>query len=66
MAGRGRAQRPDLGLGEFQLVLEAPADFVFALELLQTYFLVQDDWMDEADTRRGAPSVHVTLAEQRK
>jgi geranylgeranyl diphosphate synthase type I len=33
-----------------------------ALELLQTYFLIHDDWMDEAETRRGAPSVHVALA----
>ena len=32
-----------------------------SLELLQTYFLVQDDWMDASDTRRGGPSVHVAL-----
>jgi geranylgeranyl diphosphate synthase type I len=34
-----------------------------SLELLQTYLLIHDDWMDEADTRRGAPSAHVVLAE---
>lgn len=29
-----------------------------ALELLQTYLLIHDDWMDGDDERRGAPSVH--------
>jgi geranylgeranyl diphosphate synthase type I len=29
-----------------------------ALELLQTYLLIHDDWMDEDDERRGGPSVH--------
>jgi geranylgeranyl diphosphate synthase, type I len=33
-----------------------------ALELLQTYLLIQDDWMDRDDTRRGGPSVHAALA----
>ena len=33
-----------------------------ALELLQTYLLVHDDWMDGDETRRGGPSVHVMLA----
>jgi geranylgeranyl diphosphate synthase type I len=33
----------------------APA--FFALELLQTYLLVHDDWMDGDDVRRGGPSV---------
>jgi geranylgeranyl diphosphate synthase type I len=28
-----------------------------SLELLQTYLLVHDDWMDGDDTRRGGPSV---------
>jgi geranylgeranyl diphosphate synthase, type I len=32
-----------------------------ALELLQTYLLIHDDWMDQDDVRRGAPSVHVEL-----
>src|SRR5436190_1873149 len=32
-----------------------------ALELLQTYLLVHDDWMDASETRRGGPSVHVAL-----
>lgn len=33
-----------------------------ALELLQTYLLVHDDWMDGDAVRRGGPSAHVLLA----
>jgi geranylgeranyl diphosphate synthase type I len=33
-----------------------------ALELLQAYFLIHDDWMDGDDTRRGGPTAHVQLA----
>jgi len=32
-----------------------------AVELLQSYLLIQDDWMDGDDTRRGGPSVHAAL-----
>lgn len=32
-----------------------------ALELLQTYLLIHDDWMDNDDIRRGGPSAHVML-----
>ncbi len=32
-----------------------------ALELLQTYLLIQDDWMDGDLMRRGGPSVHAAL-----
>jgi geranylgeranyl diphosphate synthase type I len=35
-----------------------------ALELLQTYLLIHDDWMDEDDERRGGPAVHYAF--QRK
>lgn len=40
----------------------AVVDLGAALELLQTYLLVHDDWMDDDPVRRGAPSVHVSLA----
>lgn len=40
---------------------DAAADLGAALELLQTYLLVHDDWMDGDAVRRGAPSVHVAL-----
>jgi geranylgeranyl diphosphate synthase type I len=33
-----------------------------ALELLQTYLLIQNDWMDRDDTRLGGASVHAALA----
>lgn len=33
-----------------------------AVELLQAYFLIHDDWMDQDDVRRGGPSVHAALA----
>lgn len=34
---------------------------MMAVELLQTYLLIHDDWMDDDDVRRGGPSVHVLL-----
>ncbi|MCH2109628.1 MAG: polyprenyl synthetase family protein, partial [Polyangiaceae bacterium] len=33
-----------------------------ALELLQAYFLIHDDWMDEDKERRGGPTAHISLA----
>jgi geranylgeranyl diphosphate synthase type I len=33
-----------------------------ALEMLQSYLLIQDDWMDGDVERRGGPSAHVALA----
>lgn len=36
---------------------------MLAIELLQTYLLIHDDWMDDDATRRGGPSVHVLLRE---
>lgn len=32
-----------------------------ALELLQSYLLIHDDWMDRDEERRGGPSVHAAL-----
>lgn len=32
-----------------------------SLELLQAYFLIHDDWMDQDDERRGGPTAHVQL-----
>lgn len=32
-----------------------------AVELLQAYFLIHDDWMDQDSLRRGGPTVHTAL-----
>ncbi|MCL2779335.1 MAG: polyprenyl synthetase family protein [Polyangiaceae bacterium] len=32
-----------------------------AIELLQVYLLIHDDWMDDDEVRRGGPAVHVVL-----
>ncbi len=36
---------------------------MLAMELLQVYLLVHDDWMDDDAVRRGGPAVHVALRE---
>jgi geranylgeranyl diphosphate synthase, type I len=40
---------------------EKTLDASMALELLQTYLLIHDDWMDQDDQRRGGPTVHSKL-----
>ena len=35
-----------------------------ALELLQTYLLIHDDWMDEDNERRGGPAVHFSFQQE--
>ncbi len=37
---------------------------MMAVELLQTYLLIHDDWMDDDPVRRGGPSVHMLLREK--
>jgi geranylgeranyl diphosphate synthase type I len=32
-----------------------------SIELLQTYLLIQDDWMDDDEQRRGGPSTHAAM-----
>jgi geranylgeranyl diphosphate synthase type I len=41
---------------------EPALDAGLALELLHTYLLVHDDWMDGDALRRGGPTVHTELA----
>jgi geranylgeranyl diphosphate synthase type I len=43
---------------------EVAAEAGVALELLQAYFLIHDDWMDQDNTRRGVAAAHVVLAER--
>src|SRR4051812_33079470 len=45
VGGGGRDVRPCVGV-------------CCAVELLQTYFLIHDDWMDQDSLRRGGPAVH--------
>jgi geranylgeranyl diphosphate synthase type I len=35
-----------------------------AIELLQSYLLIHDDWMDQDDIRRGGPSTHAFFRER--
>ena len=35
-----------------------------SIELLQTYLLIQDDWMDDDEERRGGPAAHVAFERQ--
>jgi geranylgeranyl diphosphate synthase type I len=44
--------------------LEPALDASVAIELLQSYFLIHDDWMDSDPVRRGGPSVHVLLTQR--
>lgn len=65
----GKRFRPALLYAAYRAIDEsASAEPAFAagaaLELLQTYFLIHDDWMDQDEMRRGGPSVHVVLANQ--
>lgn len=49
-----RSIRPGHGMDR---LLELSA----SLELLQSYLLIHDDWMDGDEVRRGGPSVHASL-----
>ncbi|HEY4159371.1 MAG TPA: polyprenyl synthetase family protein [Polyangiaceae bacterium] len=44
--------------------LEPALDAGVALELLQAYLLIHDDWMDGDLVRRGGPAVHAQLAKR--
>lgn len=46
------------------LPLEPALGAGVAVELLQAYFLIHDDWMDQDDVRRGGPAVHALLAKR--
>lgn len=63
----GKRLRPALLVAGYRAVaqrksLSLPLDAGVALELLQAYFLIHDDWMDGDVTRRGGPTVHAFLA----
>lgn len=63
----GKRFRPALLFAAYHAVDDGAPDATAldagaALELLQTYLLVHDDWMDRDDVRRGGPAVHALLA----
>ncbi|HKY40038.1 MAG TPA: polyprenyl synthetase family protein [Polyangiaceae bacterium] len=65
----GKRLRPALVVAGFRTVsssaaLEPALIAGVALELLHTYFLIHDDWMDGDRVRRGGPAVHVALAKR--
>jgi geranylgeranyl diphosphate synthase type I len=64
----GKRARPALAVAGFLATPGAPRALLgavhgvgVALELLQSYLLIHDDWMDNDDVRRGGPAVHVLL-----
>ncbi|MDP3273735.1 MAG: polyprenyl synthetase family protein [Deltaproteobacteria bacterium] len=66
----GKRMRPAMVLaaveciGESASLSAAITDVSAGIELLQTYLLIHDDWMDGDRVRRGGPTVHVMLSEQ--
>lgn len=65
----GKRTRPAVLVAAHQAVSEdhdiTPLlDACAALELLQSYLLVHDDWMDQDDERRGGPAVHKVFEKQ--
>jgi len=64
----GKRFRPALLAASFQAVdperhPSEVVDAAAALELLQTYLLIHDDWMDQDEERRSGPAVHAALRE---
>lgn len=65
----GKRLRPALVVAGLRTASSSAAlgpalDAGVALELLHSYFLIHDDWMDGDRVRRGGPSVHVALAQR--
>jgi geranylgeranyl diphosphate synthase type I len=66
----GKRLRPALLVAAYGAVKPegdvAAADSLCAsIEILQSYLLIHDDWMDQDDERRGGPSVHVAFSNAR-
>lgn len=64
----GKRFRAGLLVAAYQGVApDAPLDVAIdagvSLELLQTYLLIQDDWIDDDPVRRGGRTVHVALGD---
>jgi len=57
-----RACTPLVGERDLQAIVSLGA----AIELLQSYLLIQDDWMDNDEQRRGGPSTFAAMQRQFK
>jgi geranylgeranyl diphosphate synthase, type I len=65
----GKRLRPALAAAAHRAVTpgapaEATDDLGAAFELLQSFLLIHDDWMDGDDERRGGPAVHAAFRER--
>ena len=65
----GKRFRPALAFAAYRSVrphgaLQDVVDACAALELLQSYLLIHDDWMDGDEERRGGPAVHALLRQR--
>ncbi|MEZ4254223.1 MAG: polyprenyl synthetase family protein [Polyangiales bacterium] len=65
----GKRLRPVVLEAAYRAVAKSPEpnladDAGAALEMLQTYLLIHDDWMDLDDERRGGPSVYAALRDR--
>lgn len=66
----GKRLRPAMLLAAVECIVDwrtlaaAVVDTSCGIELLQTYLLIHDDWMDGDTVRRGGPTVHVSLAKR--
>jgi len=62
----GKRLRPAIAAAGYRCVfpgygMERLVELSSSLELLQSYLLIHDDWMDGDEVRRGGPSVHASL-----
>lgn len=62
----GKRLRPALAVAAYRCVrpgegTERLAELCASLELLQSYLLIHDDWMDGDEVRRGGAAVHANL-----
>lgn len=67
----GKRLRPALLVAGYRVVLpeadlEPALEAGLAVELLHSYLLIHDDWMDGDALRRGGPSVHAELGKRLK
>lgn len=62
----GKRLRPAVATAGYRSVrpghgMDRLVELSASLELLQSYLLIHDDWMDGDDVRRGGPAVHTSL-----